>query len=484
MTIASNPYVSPARRILSLFLLTTALALCSAKAVCARPPNIVFIVADDLGLGHLGCYGQEKIKTPNIDRLAAEGMRFTRFYSGGTVCAPSRSVLMTGLHTGHTPIRRNGGGTPLRDEDVTLAEVLKSAGYTTGGFGKWGLGTEETTGTPVKQGFDEFFGFLHQIHAHCFYTYWLSDNGNRFLLPENEGDKRGKYAHDVILARGLDFIRKSKDAPFFAYFPLTLPHVELTVPEDSMAQYRGKFPKVPLPDPRPDYIGSDDAYTTYAGMISRLDDGVGQIAALVKQLGLDDNTIIIFTSDNGAQAGPWSILREFFDGTAGLRGHKDNLYEGGIRIPLIARWPGKIKPGTTSDLMAGFQDMMPTFAELAGKAAVNAVPANTDGISFLPTLIGGEQDRRHEYLYWEHYTGKPQAMAQAVRAGDWKIMQSKLGQSFELYNLADDEKEKKNVAAEHPDIVKRLAALAEQAHTVPRNDPRVEKPVKRTDFVR
>jgi arylsulfatase A-like enzyme len=438
------------------FAFTTCAVSAGAQAPAARPPNIILIVAVDLGYGHLGCYGQRKIATPHIDRLAAEGMRFTQFYSGGTVCAPSRSVLMTGLHTGRTPIRKNGGGAPLRDADVTMAEVLKSAGYATGGFGKWGLGTEDTTGAPTRQGFDEFFGYLHQVHAHFFYPYWLSDNGKPFMLPENEGGKRGKYSHDVILARGLDFIRRSKDEPFFCYLPFTLPHVELAVPGDSERPYRGKFPEVPIGD-RPGYITSDAPRATFAGMVSRMDDGVGKVVALVGELGLAENTLIVFVSDNGGQGDKWQPLVEFFEGNGPLRGTKGALYEGGIRVPLIARWPGRIKPGTTSDRLSGHQDLLPTFAEAAGASA-------------------------HDHLYWEHYTGK--GMVQAVRAGDWKLVQSKPGQPFELYDLAKDLGETRDLAAEHPDVVKRLTELASKSHTPERRDLRVEKPVTIKDYVR
>ena len=454
----------------------TAAVPAAAQAPAARPPNVILIVADDLGYGHLGCYGQRKIATPHTDRLAAEGMRFTQFYSGGAVCAPSRSVLMTGLHTGRTPIRKNGGGAPLRDADLTMAEVLKSAGYATGGFGKWGLGTEDTTGAPTRQGFDEFFGYLHQVHAHFFYPYWLSDNGKPFMLPENEDGKRGKYSHDVILARSLDFIRRSKDKPFFCYLPVTLPHVELAVPEDSERPYRGKFPEVPIGD-RPGYITSDAPRATFAGMVSRMDDGVGQVVSLVGELGLTDNTLIVFVSDNGGQGDRWQPLIDFFEGNGPLRGTKATLYEGGIRVPFIARWPGRIKPGTVSDQLSGHQDLLPTFAEAAGASP----PPDLDGLSLLPALTGSEGPK-HDHLYWEHYAGK--RMVQAVRAGNWKLVQPKPGQSFELYDLANDIGESRDVAAEHPELVKRLTELASKAHTPERNDPRVEKQVTIKDYVR
>jgi arylsulfatase A-like enzyme len=383
---------------------------------------------------------------------------------------------MTGLHTGHTPVRRNGGGNPLRDEDVTLPEVLKRAGYATGGFGKWGLGTEDTTGAPTKQGFDEFFGYLHQVHAHFFYPYWLSDNGKPFMLSENEGRKREKYSHDVILERGLDFIRRSKDQAFFCYLPFTLPHVELAVPEDSLAPYRGKYPEAPIGD-RPGYITSDTPRATFAGTVSRLDDGVGRVVALDDDLGLAGNTLILFTSDNGAQGDRWQPLVEFFEGNGPLRGTKSTLYEGGIRVPLIARWPGKIKPGAVSGRVCGNQDVLPTLAEVAGASP----PDKIDGRSLMPALTGA-QGLPHDHLYWEHYTG--QGMIRAVRAGDWKLVQPKPGGAIELYNLANDIAESRDVAAEHPEIVKRLTVIAAAAHTPPRKDLDNMKRVGIADYVR
>ncbi|MCZ6514873.1 MAG: arylsulfatase, partial [Acidobacteria bacterium] len=327
----------------------------------AERPNIIFIMADDLGYGHLGSYGQEKIATPHIDQLAAEGMRFTQSYAGATVCAPSRSVLMTGLHGGRSPVRGNLGGQPLHDEDITLAEILKQAGYQTGGFGKWGLGVEGTSGHPLDQGFDEFVGYLHQVHAHFYYPYWLTDGHGTLLLPENEGRKQARYAHDVIAERALEFIRKNKDQPFFCYLPVTIPHVELAVPESSLEQYQGRWPETPgAEEKRPGYIVSQTPKATYAAMVSHLDRDVGRIAALVKELGIDQRTLIIFTSDNGGQSGV-DVQEEFFQANGELRGYKGSMYEGGLRVPMIARWPGRIRPGAVSDHITHFADMMPTF---------------------------------------------------------------------------------------------------------------------------
>jgi arylsulfatase len=482
-----------ARLVLSVSLITLLSSASASRAAAPppRPPNVVFILADDLGYANVGCYGATKIHTPNIDQLAQGGMRFTQFYAGAAVCAPSRCVLMTGLHTGHSAIRKNGGGNPLRPDDVTLAEVLKSAPtpYAVGGFGKWGLGTEVSTGAPTLQGFDEFFGYLHQVHAHFYYPYWLWDTDavagmRQFMLPENEGHKHARYSHDVILGRGLDFIRKNKDKPFFCYLPFTLPHVELTVPDDSLAQYKGKFPVRAIPDNRKGYIGAADGFATYAGMVSRLDDSVGKVVALLKELGLEDDTLVIFTSDNGPQATTWMPVVKFFQSAGPFRGTKDTLYEGGIRVPLVARWPGKIKPGTTNDDAAlMFEDVLPTVAELAGAKP----PASIDGVSFVSALLAGKQDKPHEFLYWEHYKGAgdgDDAMTQAVRAGDWKIVQKKPGEAFELYDLAKDVGEKVDVARDHPDVVERLSAIAKAQHTPPRYDPAGGKPVGIDDFVR
>lgn len=431
------------------------LLLLSSLAVAAEQnldhPNIIFIMADDLGWGHLGCYGQKQIKTPNIDRIADEGMRFTDAYSGCAVCAPCRSVLMTGLHMGHTPVRGNSGGIPIRDEDVTIGEVLKKAGYTTGCFGKWGLGDFGTTGVPWKQGFDEFFGYLHQVHAHFYYPEYLWHNGKKVNLSGNENGGRAQYSHDVILKQALEFIRRNKSQPFFCYLPVTIPHVELWVPEDSMAPYRGKFKEEQIVDPRKGYLSAKESFAAYAGMISRLDDGVGQVMALLKELGIDDNTIVIFTSDNGAQGGPWQRLVEVFNGSGPFRESKGSMYEGGTRVPAIARWPGKIKPGTTSHFAWYFPDVMPTLAEMAGAS----VPKTTDGISIVPTLLGKKQ-KPHEFMYWELGSGK--RLRQAVRMGKWKAVRLGPEDPLELYNLETDIGEKNNVADENPNIVAKIEA--------------------------
>jgi arylsulfatase A-like enzyme len=465
-------------RFLALSLLALSAPLMADDAKATRPPNIVFLLADDLGHGALGCYGQKKIQTPHIDRLATEGMRFTQAYAGSNVCAPSRSTLMTGQHTGHTPVRNNGKKRHLYDDDVTLAEVLKQAGYATGGFGKWGLGDSDTPGVAIKQGFDEWFGYYHQGHAHFFYPYWLVHNDRRHMLPENEGGQRGKYSHDVIQQQALDFIRRHKDEPFFCYVPYTLPHVELVVPEDSESQYRGKFPRKTITDKRPGYISSDDAYATYAGMVSRLDRSVGEVLALLKELKLDENTLVFFSSDNGAQGSTWQPLIDFFDGGRGLRGSKGSWYEGGIRDPLIARWPGKIKAGTTSDHVCAFWDVLPTLAEVAGVEP----PANCDGISFLPTLLGQGTQKQHDYLYWEMPVGV--GLTQAVRLGSWKAVKPRPYGKFQLFNLKTDPHEQQNVAAEHPEVLQQVEKICAQAHTPERDYSVDPNPTGIKDYVR
>ncbi|QDU51816.1 arylsulfatase [Gimesia panareensis] len=451
-----------------------------SQAADAQKPNLIFIMADDLGYAELGCYGQTKIKTPHIDQLAADGMKFTQAYAGCMVCQPSRSVLMTGQHTGHTAVRANDLNQLLYEEDKTVAEVLKSAGYATGCFGKWGLGYAGTPGRPNQKGFDQFTGQLLQVHAHFYYPFWIWRNEEKVMLPENENNQRGTYIHDLIHEDAKAFIRKNKDQPFFAYLPYIIPHVELVVPEESERPYRGKFPKTEIKDPRPGYIGSEDGLTTFAGMVSRLDDHVGEIVTLLKQLGIRDNTLLIFTSDNGGQGGNWKDMTDFFHGNAPLKGHKGTMYEGGLRVPFIASWPGKIAPGTTSDLQIGFWDVLPTFADAAG----TKVPAGVDidGISFLPTLLGKGKQKQHPYLYWEYTKGA--IRSRALRMGDWKAVQNRMNRPVELYDLSQDIGETKDLASQHPEKVKEMTRTMEQAHTAPRDFPQTLKPVGIKGYVK
>lgn len=443
---------------ISALILSHALGLAAFAVDETRKPNIVLLMADDLGYGHLGCYGQEKIKTPHIDALARDGMRFTHAYSGSSVCAPSRSVLMTGLHTGHTPVRWNTpGGASFLDADVTIAERLKVGGYCTGGFGKWGLGKETQRGHPNLQGFDEFFGQYDQVHAHFFYPYWVWHNEEKVMLPGNEGGKREDYIHDVTHEAAMKFISESGkgDDPFFAYLPYIIPHVELIVPEDSKRPYEGEFPKHTIKDKREGYLYDDDGYTAYAGMISRLDDAVGEIASLLKEMGIEENTLFIFTSDNGPQGGPWDDLVTFFDGAGGLRGSKGSLYEGGIRVPMIAKWPGKIEAGTTNDIPTAHYDLFSTLVEVAGEK-----PSKTDGFSLLDEFKGtsGSRARKRPYLFWQ----TPGAVA--VRNGKWKLVRTDNYLPWELYDLEADPGETSNLAAGQPELVYKLSRYAKASY--------------------
>lgn len=443
----------------------------SVTAAPLRPPNIVFILADDLGVGDLGCYGQKKIRTPNIDRIAAEGIRFTRAYAGCTVCAPSRSVLMTGYHMGHTSIRGNTGGQSLLAGDVTVAQLLKERGYATGGFGKWGLGDLGTDGVPWKKGFDRFYGYLHQVHAHYFYPRFLMDNDRRDVLPGNEGRKRTTYSHDAIAAQALQFIESNKDRPFFCYVPFTIPHWELLVPEDSLAEYRGKFPEQAFVTAQKHYADQPEANAAYAAMVTRMDRDVGRILALIEKLKLEGDTIVFFSSDNGAAGRLANPKLDYFGSTMGLRGHKQNMYEGGIRTPLVARWPGRIKAGATSDHLVSFCDVMPTLCEIAGREA----PKGIDGISFVPALTGKGRQRTPGYLYWElpRYDAKTQSFRdelplQAARQGYWKVVRPGPGAALELYDLKSDPYEERDLAAARPKELERMKAILERARTKPR----------------
>ena len=432
--------------------------------VPAEQPNIIYILADDLGFGDLGVYGQELIQTPNLDRLAAEGMRFTQHYAGSTVCAPSRAALMSGLHTGHTVIRGNKpvqpeGQHPIPDSQITVAERLQEAGYTTAAIGKWGLAAPETEGVPTRQGFDYFFGYNDQREAHSYYPNHLWRNEDWVDLEENQDGRRGVYSHDLLTDEVLTFLRREHDRPFFLYVPYTIPHASVDVPEDSMAPYAGQFEETPS-EARGRYIAQLTPRAAFAGMISRLDRDVGAIVALLDELGLSQNTLVMFTSDNGPhQEG--GADPEFFDSNGGLRGIKRDLYEGGIRVPMIARWPGMIAAGSTSDHVSAFWDVMPTLCELAGVSA----PPGIDGISFLNALRG-EAQPQHEYLYWEFHE---QGGKQAVRMGDWKGVRLNVledpGAPIELYDLAGDPSETRDTAADHPDVVAELAELMDEAHS-------------------
>ncbi|WP_282121996.1 arylsulfatase [Algibacter mikhailovii] len=468
-----------------LILLVFVLLTCSCKqekktvVVPKKKPNIIYILADDLGYGDLGCYGQEKIQTPHIDKLAAEGIRFTQHYSGSTVCAPSRSALMTGQHTGHTPIRGNKelkgqeGQTPLPHASVTIAEVLKKAGYVTGGFGKWGLGFIGSEGDPNNQGFDEFYGYNCQRMAHRYYPPYLWRNREKDSLKGNNWIDTVTYAPDKIQEETLQFIEKNKNKPFFAYVPIVLPHAELISPNDSiLAKYIGEFRETPFKNAKSSdygpnliisrYCSQETPYAVFAAMISRTDAYVGQIIEKLKTLGLDENTIVMFSSDNGPHevggADPY-----FFNSSGGLKGVKRDLYEGGIRVPFIVKWPKKINPGTTSNHASAFWDILPTLAELVGD---QTVIKSSDGISLWPTLLEEGEQQQHGYLYWE-FSAK--GGRKAVRKGNWKGVCYDIHKNgydnFELYDLSIDALETQNLAEQHPDIVVALKALMNSSRT-------------------
>ncbi|MDR0713327.1 MAG: arylsulfatase [Bacteroidales bacterium] len=447
-------------------------ASCGQAKSAGSPPNIILIVADDLGYGDLGCYGQQYIKTPHIDRLAKEGMLFTQYYAGCTVSAPSRSSLVTGLHTGHSPIRGNRemkpeGQYPQPAGTYTIAKMLKENGYATGCFGKWGLGAPHSEGAPENQGFDEFFGYNCQRLAHNYYPYRLWHNRDTVWLPGNAGHKTEQYAQDLIQQQALRFIENSRSKPFFAFLTCILPHAELVNPDDSIiAGYRNRFPEKPFKGVDGGAAYKDGGYGStphpkadFAAMITRFDAYVGEITELLERLGLDKNTVVMITSDNGPHR-EGGADPDFFKSYGPLRGIKRDLYEGGIRVPLIVRYPEKIKAGAVCSHISAFWDVMPTLAELAGAKA-----KHTDGISFLPTLLGKTKQRQHDYLYWEFHE---QGGKMAVRKADWKAVRLNVNHpgkpSVELYNLSEDIHEDHNVAEQHPEIVAEMLKIMQQAH--------------------
>jgi arylsulfatase A-like enzyme len=430
----------------------------TCPSLYAVPPNIVLILADDLGYGDLGCYGQTKIHTPELDQLAAGGLRFTQFYAGSTVCAPSRCVLMTGLHTGHCYIRGNSKDN-LRPEDVTVAEVLQQAGYTTALIGKWGLGHEGSTGVPTRQGFDYFFGYLDQHHAHNYYPSFLMRKEQRVRLanqvpgPGDFGDgvasSKVEYSHDLVMDEALEFIRRSAEGPFFLYLALTIPHANNEARERGMeVPDYGQYADLDWPEPQ----------KGHAAMISRMDRDIGRLIDLLAELGIDRRTVVFFSSDNGPHREGGNDP-DFADSNGPLRGIKRSLHEGGIRVPLIARWPGRIRSGGVSYWLGGFQDLLPTFAELAD--ATVHLPAEHDGISFVPTLLDQGEQPNHDYLYWAFFE---RGAGRAIRRGNWKGIQQPLSEPIRLFEVSKDEGEQQDLAAEHPDRVRELAQLMDEAY--------------------
>ena len=422
-----------------------------ARGAPAGLPNILFILADDLGYGDLGCYGQQRIRTPNLDGLAASGARFTQAYAGATVCAPSRCSLMTGKHGGHATVR--GNRRPelgMRDEETTIPGLLKRAGYRTAIFGKWGLGGPATGSVPNRRGFDEFFGYLDQLHAHNYYPEHLWQDQHEFFLPANWFNRRQQYSPDLITARALEFLERPRPEPFFMYLAYTLPHAN-----NELGALTGNGMEAP---DEPAYSDQNwpEPEKGFARMVSRLDRYVGQVLESLKTRGLDRNTLVLFTSDNGPHR-EGGHNPDFFGSRGPLRGIKRDLYEGGIRVPLLARWPGRVRAGAVSHAVVAFWDFLPTFAAMAGAPA----PGGLDGISALPALLGQPQKQR-DCLYWEFHEG---GFSQAVRVGDWKGVRPKMNAPVELYDLANDVGERDNIAAGHPDVVERIAGLMRTART-------------------
>jgi arylsulfatase A len=427
-----NPRMRNARLLQFLFAI-----FCANSVLATEKPNIIFILADDLGYGDVGCYGQKLIQTPNIDKLAKEGTRFTQCYAGNTVCAPSRCALMTGYHTGHASVRVNGNN-PLTSGNVTVGKILQDAGYVTGLVGKWALGNQGTSGEPMKQGFDYSFGYLDQSHAHDYWTDHLFRNGKRLAKATN------LYSHDLFAAESLDFVRREKEKPFFLYAAFTLPHGFIDPPNDE-------------PYGKEDWPSLNKKL---AAMITRLDKTVGEMMALLDELKLREKTIVFFTSDNGPDN---DVGNELFHSNGPLRGIKRDLYEGGIRVPMIVRWPGKVPAGATSDQIWAFWDFLPTAAEIAGTAP----PKCIDGVSVLSALLG-KSTIEHSPLYWEFYE---RGFEQAARFGDWKAVRHAPGKALELYNLKSDLGEKEDVAASNPELVGKMEESLRKARS-----PYLERP--------
>jgi arylsulfatase len=455
------------------------LSVASTRALAAAPrPNMIFILADDLGYGDLGCYGQTKIRTPNLDRMAAEGMRFTNFYAGCAVCAPSRCTLMTGKHLGHATVRDNmqrragaEGQHPMEPGTITVAQLLKRAGYATAIVGKWGLGMPEDHSSPLDFGFDHHYGYLCQGMAHTYYPPYLWRDDKQEPLAGNPPYAYGQreviarsgqvYAHDRMVNAALRWVDAHRAEPFFLYLAFTIPHLSLQVPDDSLAEYRGRWSETPVTNST-HYANHEAPRAAYAAMITRMDRDIGRLMDRLKSLGLDERTLVLFGSDNGAVFAYAGTDPEFFRSNGALRGYKQELYEGGIRTPFIARWPRQITRGSKSGLIGAYWDILPTLCELSGAP----IPDGIDGLSIAPTLLGKSRQKLHEYLYWEYHGG---GRAQAVRFGDWKAVRNNVNKTPnaipELYNLADDPGETTNVAAKNPDVAAKSAEYMKAAHS-------------------
>jgi arylsulfatase A-like enzyme len=447
--VAPNRITTPPLCMRRLFLLLLFLAF--TELTKAAPPNIIYIMSDELGYFEPGFNGGTTIQTPNLDRLAAQGIRFTNLFAGSSVCAPTRCCLLTGKHTGHSSVRVNGGGTPLRANETTIASMLKPLGYAVGGFGKWGCGGRDSTGVPEKHGFDVFFGYYDQVHAHSYYPPYLIRNSEEVPLKGNHGVKGETYSHYQIHQVALNFIRENSQKPFFAYLPYTPPHGGFQIPDEDPAWslYKDK----PWSEPA----------RRYAAMVGMVDRQVGEIVELLRELGIEKNTLLMFSGDNGGA--DYFVSPEYPRGVHSAnknpktgveyRGSKGSLYEGGLRIPFFAYWPGSITPGSVSNHLAYFPDILPTIAAATGIQP----PSDTDGISILPTLLGRTGQAQHEFLYWE------MGSSVAIRQGNWRAFRPGKTTPWELYDVSQDPSESKNLATEHPEIISKLSALAANAHT-------------------
>lgn len=450
-------------RFLPSFLFACTLAFTALTSHAADKPNIIFILSDDIAMGDLGCYGQQLIKTPNLDKMAREGTRFTQAYSGTSVCAPSRSSLMTGLHMGHCPVRSNReigaeGQLPLPEGTLTAAQILKQAGYHTACIGKWGMGMFDTTGSPLKLGFDHFFGYNCQRHSHSYFPTYLYNDDKRFELEGNTGKGMGKtYAQNLIADETLFWVKQQKDHPFFLYYAVTLPHGDYEI--DSLGAYA-------------DMKDWSELQKKYAAMITRLDTDVGRLFDLLKELQIDNNTLVMFAGDNGSSFAPDSEIGKRFNQAQGLRGFKRGMYEGGLRQAALARWPGKVPAGRVCEEPWAFWDFLPTCAELSG--AILPSTFKPDGFSLVPLLKGAAAPQR-EYFYWELYEGKP---IQAIRFGDWKAVRNGPFAPIELYDLKTDVSESRNLAPEKPELVAKAESLMKTAHVDNPNFPWVANPPK------
>ena len=434
-----------------------------AQTAKTSQPNIIYILADDLGYGDLGCYGQKKFSTPNIDAMANDGMRFTQNYSASTVSAPSRCGLLTGKHTGHAAIRGNINekgsdgklyDTSLPDSEVTIAELLKTRNYATACIGKWGMGGVGSEGHPNKQGFDYFYGYLGQANAHWYYPEYIHENSQEIILSKKV------YTHDLFENKAVDFIKTNAQKPFFLYLAVTIPHAELQIPDEYRTVYENSF--MPEKAHKGDYSPQEKPHATFAAMMSRLDLTVGKLNQLLRDLNLDENTIVIFSSDNGAHK-EGGANPTFFNSSGGLRGTKRDLYEGGIRVPMIVKWPKEVKARAVSNQPVAFWDVLPTLAEIGTVKPTS----KTDGVSFLPILKGKKQSKKHQPFYWEFYE---QGGKQAVISGNWKLIKFNVKTPdkayFELYNIKDDLSENNNLATAQPDMVKRLSKLMDKQYVI------------------